>query len=148
MTKLKVAILSMLMMLGLAPAASAQRFTGFYDFSNAEYADDFTGVRRDAQINGGALDLGGTMHSALNFTGGAGPTGDTWLTKWTPGGAPGLFNGRCGTTVAANVLIHAFNNRKGNGGVALLDDEQPGDQGGGGGRGDHRQTQDRQQRTR
>ena len=131
MTKLKTVatILSMLMTLGFAGAASAQIFTGFYDFADTQYADDFTDVRRGSQINGGAPDLGGTGHTALNFTGQAGPAGDTWLTKWTPGGAPTHFNGRCGTGVAATILTHPFNNRKGAGLVALLNDANPGDKG-------------------
>ena len=122
-------ILSLLMTLGFAGAASAQIFTGFYDFAGTQYTDDFTGVRRGSKINGGAPDLGGTSHTALNFTGQAGPAGDTWLTKWTPGGASAMFNGRCGTGVAASILIHPFNNRKGAGLVALLNDVNPGDKG-------------------
>jgi hypothetical protein len=131
MTKLKTVaiIVSMLMTLGFAGAASAQIFTDFYDFADTQYTDDFTDVRRGSQINGGAPDLGGTLHTALNFTGQAGTAGDTWLTKWTPGGAPTHFNGRCGTAVAANILIHPFNNRKGAGLVALLNDANPGDKG-------------------
>ena len=131
MTNLKTVatILSMLMALGFADAASAQIFTGFYDFADTQYTDDFTDVRRGSQISGGAPDLGGTLHTALNFTGQAGPAGDTWLTKWTPGGALAPFNGRCGTGVAASILIHPFNNRKGAGLVALLNDANPGDKG-------------------
>jgi hypothetical protein len=131
MTKLKTVaiIVSMLMTLGFAGAASAQILTGFYDFAGSQYTDDFTGVRRGSQINGGAQDLGGTSHTALNFTGRAGTAGDTWLTKWTPGGASAMFNGRCGTGVAASILIHPFNNRKGAGLVALLNDANPGDKG-------------------
>lgn len=131
MTKLKTItiVLSMLMTLGFAGAASAQIFTGFYDFADTQYTDDFTDVRRGSQIDGGAPDLGGTLHSALNFTGQAGPAGDTWLTKWTPAGAPTHLNGRCGTGVAASILIHPFNNRKGAGLVALLNDANPGDKG-------------------
>ena len=131
MTKLKTVatILSMLMTLGFTGAASARVFTGFYDFADTQYTDDFTDVRRGSQINGGGPDLGKTSHTALNFTGGAGPAGDTWLTKWTPGGAPAHFNGRCGTGVAASILIHPFNNRKGAGLVALLNDANPGDKG-------------------
>ena len=98
-------ITSMLATFGFTAAARAQIVTDFYDFSGSQYADDFTDVRRGAQINGGAPDLGGTGHTALNFTGAAGPTGDTWLTKWTPSGATRMFNGRCGTSVAASVLI-------------------------------------------
>ena len=131
MTKLKTVatILSMLMTLGFTGAASARVFTGFYDFADTQYTDDFTDVRRGSQINGGGPDLGKTSHTALNFTGGAGPAGDTWLTKWTPGGAPAHFNGRCGIGVAASILIHPFNNRKGAGLVALLNDANPGDKG-------------------
>ena len=131
MTKLKTVatIVSTLMTLGFAGAASAQIFTGFYDFADTQYTDDFTDVRRGSKINGGAPDLGGTLHTALNFTGQAGTAGDTWLTKWTPGGTPTPFNGRCGTGVAASILIHPFNNRKGAGLVALLNDANPGDKG-------------------
>jgi hypothetical protein len=130
MTKLKtVAILSMLMICGLAGTASAQIFTGFYDFTDTQYTDDFTDVRRGPQINSAPLDLGGTGQSALNFTGHAGPAGDTWLTKWTPAGAPSILNGRCGTSVAAFILTHPFDNRKGAGVVALLNDANPGDKG-------------------
>jgi hypothetical protein len=131
MKKLKTVatIVSMLMTLGFAGAASAQIFTGFYDFAGTQYTDDFTDVRRGSKIDGGAPDLGGTSHTALNFTGQAGTAGDTWLTKWTPGGATSIFNGRCGTRVAAAVLVHPFNNRKGAGLVALLNDANPGDKG-------------------
>ena len=130
MTKWKtVALLSLLMLVGVVGAASAQVFTGFYDFAESQYTDDFTGVRRGAKINGGGLDLGGTGHNALNFTGQAGPAGATWLTKWTPGGDTATFNGRCSIGIAANLLTHRFNNRKGAGLVALLNDATPGDKG-------------------
>ena len=48
---------------------------------------------------------------------------------WTPGGAPVTFNGRCGTSVAGFILTHPFDNRKGAGLVALLNDSNPGDKG-------------------
>ncbi len=125
-----VAIQSVLAMFGFSDAASAALCTDFYDFTGTQYTDDFTDVRRGGRIDGdGAYDLGGTGHTALNFSGQAGASGDTWLTKWTPGAAPGIFNGRCGTTVAATVLIHPFDNRKGAGLVALLNDANPGDKG-------------------
>jgi hypothetical protein len=54
---------------------------GPLDFCSDEYEDDFTDVRRDSQINSGD-DLGGTEHCAVNFTGGAGSAGDTWLTRY------------------------------------------------------------------
>jgi len=123
-----VAMASMLVIVGAAGRASAQIYTALYDFADTQYADDFTDVRRGAKINSG-YDLGGTGQTALNFTGQAGPGGDTWLTKWTPGGATSVFNGRCGIFTAANVLIHPFNNRKGAGLVTLLNDTNPGDKG-------------------
>ena len=131
MTKLRaVAILGMLMIVGGAGAASAQIYTGFYDFADTQYSDDFTAVRRGSQMYGdGAPDLGGTGHTALNFTGRAGAAGDTWLAKWTPGGSSATLNGRCGIAVAADILVHPFNNRKGAGLVTLLNDAAPGDKG-------------------
>jgi hypothetical protein len=60
MTKWRtVAILSTFMLVGFAGAAPAQVFTGFYDFADSQYADDFTDVRRGSKIDGGGLDLGG-----------------------------------------------------------------------------------------
>src|SRR5262249_51048791 len=64
------------------------------------------------------LDLGGTGHTALNFTGGAGPAGDTWLTKFTPNGGTQICRA---AIITADVLIHTYNNTKGAGLVALLD---------------------------
>src|SRR5262245_52719791 len=89
------------------------------DFNDGQYTACFTDVRRGPDINdNNAPDLGGTGHTALNFTGGAGPAGDTWLTKWTPNGATRI----CGSTlVLAEILIHTFNNTKGAGLVTLLD---------------------------
>ncbi len=130
MTILKVvAAFLALMTFGLAGPAAADLFTGLYDFTGTQYADDFTDVRGGADIYTDAHDMGGTGHSALNFLGGAATRGDTWLTKWTPGGLTTTFNGRCSTSVFANILIHPFNNRKGVGLVALLNDAQPGDKG-------------------
>jgi hypothetical protein len=89
-------------------------------FSDSQYTSCFTDVRRGADINDNhAPDLGGTGHTALNFTGGAGPAGDTWLTRYTPDGAIKIYDtpGHC---VTADVLIHTYNNTKGAGLVALL----------------------------
>src|SRR5262245_58278748 len=92
------------------------------NFSDNQYTNCFTDVRGGADINdNNALDLGGTGHTALNFTGGAGPAGDTWLTKYTPSGATRIFDGRDGVCMQAEVLIHTYNNAKGAGLVALLD---------------------------
>src|SRR5262245_37605703 len=66
---------------------------GTLNFSDTLYTTCFTDVRRGADINDdGAPDLGGTGHTALNFTGGAGPAGDTWLTKYTPHGQTMIFD--------------------------------------------------------
>jgi len=111
--------IAMLATLGSSGAAWAAKCSFPLTFTGTDYTDCFTDVRRGADINdNNAPDLGGTGHTALNFTGGAGPAGDTWLTKWNPLG----FTQICGSTqVLADVLIHTFNNTKGAGLVALLD---------------------------
>jgi hypothetical protein len=89
------------------------------NFSDSQYTTCFTDVRRGGDINDdGVPDLGGTGHTALNFTGGAGPAGDLWLTKYTPHEQTTIFDG-C-VTIQADVLIHTYNNTKGAGLVALL----------------------------
>ncbi len=131
--RMTLVVLAVLMTFGPGGAAWAGNFTGLYDFSDTQYTTDFTGIRRAAQItDDGALDLGGTGHTALNFTGMVGTKGDTWLTKWTPGGSTGpisVFDARCGLIAEATVLTHPRNNRKGAGVVALLNDTNPGDRG-------------------
>src|SRR5262245_2436601 len=90
-------------------------------FTDNQYSTCFTDVRRGSDINdNNAPDLGGTGHTALNFTGGAGPAGDTWLTKYTPDGGTQIFDARDGICLGAEVLIHTYNNTKGAGLVALL----------------------------
>src|SRR5262245_53845088 len=92
------------------------------NFSDSQYTACFTDVRRGADINDdNAPDLGGTGHTALNFTGGAGPAGDTWLTKFTPNGGTRICLGAGIIVVEADTLIHTFNNTKGAGVMALLD---------------------------
>src|SRR5262245_6250198 len=103
---------------GATPSCIAAPPIGI-NFSDSQYTTCFTDVRRGADINDdGAPDLGGTGHTALNFTGGAGPAGDTWLTKFTPNGTTVI----CGfpTQLQADVLIHTYNNTKGAGLAALL----------------------------
>jgi len=116
--------IALLVMLGFTGTAGATQPVncdpfGGLNFTDSQYTECFTDVRRGADINdNGAPDLGGTNHTALNFTGGAGPAGDTWLTKLTPNGGTRI----CGfTQLSADVLIHTFNNTKGAGLVALLD---------------------------
>jgi hypothetical protein len=95
---------------------------GPFDFRDNQYAANFTDVRRGTDINdNGALDLGGTGHTALNFTGGAGPAGDLWLTEYSgPGLTGSTFSGVAGICIKADVLIHTYNNAKGAGLVTLL----------------------------
>src|SRR5215468_7078528 len=104
---------------------------GGLNFTDSQYTECFTDVRRGADINdNGALDLGGTGHTALNFTGGAGPAGDTWLTKFTPHGDTQICDSTAlaGIVFLADVLIHTYNNTKGAGLVSLLN-FAPGDKG-------------------
>src|SRR5262245_66087697 len=115
-------LIAMLATLGFTGTAWApDGCTSPLNFSDSQYADCFTDVRRGSDINDdSAPDLGGTGHTALNFTGGAGPAGDLWLTKYTPNGHTTICNGAFGIIVIADVLIHTFNNTKGAGVVALL----------------------------
>src|SRR5262245_15869397 len=84
-------------------------------FIDHQYENCFIDLRRGLDINDdGSPDLGGTGHTALNFTGGAGPAGDTWLTTYAPAGHPQI----CGLRsiflfLDADVLIHTYNNAKG-----------------------------------
>src|SRR5215813_6685620 len=113
-----IALLSTLGFTGMA-GANGLCPTGTLNFSDNQYTECFTDVRRGPDINdNNAPDLGGTGHTALNFTGGAGPAGDTWLTKYTPNGGTRICRG---AIVNADVLIHTYNNTKGAGLVALLD---------------------------
>src|SRR5262249_39090011 len=112
-----IAVLATLGFTGTAGATPVNCDT-ILNFSDNQYTACFTDVRRGADINdNNAPDLGGTGHTALNFTGGAGPAGDTWLTKFTPNGGTRICRG---TQVFTDVLIHTFNNTKGAGLVALL----------------------------
>ena len=82
-------------------------------------------MRRPADINVGP-DLGGTAHTAMNFTGTIGSSGDTWITVYdtTPGDStPGTQNNFSNTPLLhSDVLIHAYNNKKGAGIVSLFNE--------------------------
>src|SRR5262245_26837808 len=122
--------IAMLATLGFAvTAGAAVDCSATLNFSDSQYTACFTDVRRGADINdNNAPDLGGTGHTALNFTGGAGPAGDTWLTKIPPNGGTLICEGAGVIFVEADVLIHTFNNTKGAGLVSLLN-FAPGDKG-------------------
>ena len=81
---------------------------------------DFRDVRRPNDIAIGP-DLGGTGQQALNFTGTAGAGGDTWITVYDPApNPPPVTFGS--VSLSADVLIHAFNNKKGAGLLALYNE--------------------------
>ena len=93
-----------------------------FDFSGTQYADCFRDVHRGGQINAGP-DVGGTDHPSLVFTGQTGAGGATWLTVYdatpsTPTSGP-TFGAE---TLCADVLFARFNNTKGAGLVALLNE--------------------------
>ena len=119
-------VIALLAALGFTGTAGANGTSCLFPitFDDNQYTSCFTDVRRGPDINDdGAPDLGGTGHTALNFTGGAGPAGDTWLTKFTPNGGTQICDATApgGIVLFADVLIHTFNNTKGAGLVALLD---------------------------
>jgi hypothetical protein len=80
-------------------------------------------VRRASDINVGP-DLGGTAHQSMNFTGSSGAAGDTWITVYdqTPGDGTATENTYGSIILNADVLIHAFNNKKGAGVTALFNE--------------------------
>jgi hypothetical protein len=83
---------------------------------------DFRGVRRAADISAG-LDLGGTGHPAINLSGSAGGSGDTWITVYDATPADDTVQNTFGSVgLSADVLIHAYNNKKGAGLVALFNE--------------------------
>lgn len=109
-----------------APTAFAQiTFASGADYDNA--ASQMTGVFRDfldgAFINQG-LDLGGTGHTALNFTGAdntTAPFGRVTLYDTTPSTlAPTTFTGDM--SLSADILISPFNNAKGGGLLTLFNE--------------------------
>lgn len=126
-----VAVIAVLATIGFAGTAWAGVVTanhaGPFDFCDTEYGDNFTDVRRGAQINAGP-DLGGTGHCAVNFTGSTGSAGDTWITRYDPAVGSDEFTGWNGLCMKADVLISRFDNAKGAGLVALLQTD-PGDKG-------------------
>ena len=104
----------MMMLLLAAGTALAAAVTIEPDLS------DFRDVRRSTEIGVGS-DLGDTHHEALNFTGSAGAAGDTWITVYDPAVNP--LPATFGTVrVTADVLIHAYNNKKGAGVLALYNE--------------------------
>ena len=93
-----------------------------FDFSENTYAACFRDLVRGSEITTD-LDLGGTKHTSLNMQGTATSTPTTWLTVYdaTPTTtAPGPIFGP--QTLCADVLIVPFNNAKGGGVVAMLNE--------------------------
>jgi hypothetical protein len=89
---------------------------------------DFRDVRRPGDISVGS-DLGGTGHTAINFTGSTGSAGDAWITVYDTVPATLAEDSVYGTvSLTADVLIQAYNNKKGAGLLALFN-EGPGQKG-------------------
>ena len=83
---------------------------------------DFRDVRRASDINLGS-DLGGTGHAAINLTGATGSAGDTWLTVYDAVPATTNEDSVYGSvSLSADVLIQAYNNKKGAGLLALFNE--------------------------
>ena len=127
-----IAVLATLTLSGTSWALVVTTQAGPFDFFQCsthpnEYDTNFVEERRDLEIDSG-LDLGGTGHCAVNFTGLTGSAGDTWLTRYNDAGINNVFNGFNGICMHADVLISKFNNAKGGGLVALLNTD-PGDKG-------------------
>jgi hypothetical protein len=82
----------------------------------------FRGILRPADINPGP-DVCGTGHAAINFTGGGGAGGSTWLTLYdtTPGesGTKDVFGS---VSLSVDLIIRPFNGVKGDGLVALFNE--------------------------
>ena len=110
-----------------APLALAEpiTFAGNTDYDNS--ATQTTGVFRDV-LDGGlinrGLDLGGTNHTALNFTGSDSNTGfDGAIAVYDSNvsdGAATLFTGNM--TLSADILVATFNNAKGAGLLTLFNE--------------------------
>ena len=91
------------------------------DFSGTEYATCFRDVLRDGDINTGK-DVSGTNHDSLVFTGGAGAAGATWLTVYDATSTPGPGPTFAAEMLCADVIFAKFNDVKGAGVVALLNE--------------------------
>ncbi len=83
---------------------------------------DFRAVRRPDDITVGP-DLGATGHPAINLTGSAGSGGDTWISVYDATPADDAVQNVFGNVgLAADVLVHAYNNKKGAGLLALFNE--------------------------
>jgi hypothetical protein len=93
-----------------------------FDFSANAYLRCFRDLVRGDEITAGQ-DLGSTGHTSLNVRGSSGSTPSTWLTVYdatpaTPAAGP-IFGAQ---TLCADILTVPFNNIKGAGLVALLNE--------------------------
>ena len=96
---------------------------GLYNFDfGSRYSDCFREVQRDGGITPG-MDLGRATHTSLNITGSAGVGGATWLTivDQAPGDSAG-DNIYGSEFLCADILIQRFDNTKGAGVVAFLNE--------------------------
>jgi hypothetical protein len=93
-----------------------------FDFGDSRYPDCFREVQRGGGITPG-VDLGLTGHAALNITGSAGAAGATWLTVVDQAPGDTAEDNIYGSEfLCADILIQRFDNTKGAGVVALLNE--------------------------
>ncbi len=93
-----------------------------FDFSGDTYLRCFRDLQRGGEITAGQ-DLGPTKHTSLNMKGTATTTPTTWLTVYDATPASPAAGSTVGAqTLCADVLIVPFNNAKGGGVVALLNE--------------------------
>jgi hypothetical protein len=93
-----------------------------FNFSGSQYTECFRELLRGSDIIDGT-DQGSTGHTALNFTGSTVAGGSTWLTVYDATPAVADENPTFGAeTLCADVLIQPYNNAKGAGVVALMNE--------------------------
>jgi hypothetical protein len=99
--------------------------TGLYHFDFASsYPECFREVQRGGGITPG-MDLGPTGHTSLNITGSAGSGGATWLTVVDQAPLDSAEDNIYGSEfLCADILIQRFDNSKGAGVVALLNEQE------------------------
>ena len=96
---------------------------GLYHFDfGSRYSDCFREVQRAGAITPG-MDLGLTGHTSLNLTGSAGAAGATWLTVVDQAPGDSAEDNIYGSEfLCADILMHRFDNSKGAGVVAFLNE--------------------------
>jgi hypothetical protein len=116
------------------PITSSEPWTAYWyhfdgvSFVKQEWAFAFDVTPCPFRPERGAMecgpDVGGTGRTALNFTGKAGPAGDTWIALYDQFPDDGVVDDDYGSvTLEADLLISTYNNKKGVGLLALYDEK-------------------------